>query len=170
MTDGYNGVFGAFPYALRHSTSWLFRVYVAVSALVALFLTLVVAMGLVVLIANTADFGGGQLTLSRSFYAVVGLLLVAPVLAPTLFVARRHRREESRENERYDFVLGLAGFAFLASLYVGAIITVPPDLQTPVSGWYAPLVELLYGLPQLAGLVPPLLAAGLIFGLHRRLR
>ncbi|KTG08940.1 hypothetical protein AUR64_14110 [Haloprofundus marisrubri] len=170
MADGYNGVFGAFPYALRHSTSWLFRLYVAVSALVALFLSLIVGMGLVVLIAGTVDLGGGQLTLSRSFYAVVGLLLVAPVLAPTLFVARRHRREETRENEHYDFALGLSGFVFLASLYVGAIITVPPDLQTPVSGSLAPLVEFLYGLPQLFGLVPPLLAALLIFGLHRRLR
>ncbi|WP_117594399.1 hypothetical protein [Haloprofundus halophilus] len=170
MADGYNGVFGAFPYALTHSTSWLFRLYVVVSALVALFLTLVVAMGLVVLIANTADFGGGQLTLSRSFYAVVGLLLVAPILAPTLFVARRHRREETREHEHYDFALGLAGFVFLTSLYVGAVITVPPDLQTPVTGPLAPLVELLYGLPQVAGLVPPLSAALFIFGLHRRLR
>ncbi|WP_224333742.1 hypothetical protein [Haloprofundus halobius] len=170
MADGYNGVFGAFPYALRRSTSWLFRVYVAVSALVALFVSLVVGAGLVVLIGNTAGFAGGQLTLSRSFYAVVGLLLVAPILAPTLFVARRHRREESRANEHYDFALGLSGFVFLASLYAGAIITVPPDLQTPVDGALAPLVELLYGLPQLAGVVPPLLAALLIFGLHRRLR
>ncbi|WP_224448584.1 hypothetical protein [Haloprofundus salilacus] len=170
MADGYNGVFGAFPYALRHSTSWLFRLYAAVSALVALFVTLVVGTGLVVLIGQTANFGGGQLTLSRSFYAVVGLLLVAPILAPTLFVARRHRREKTREGERYDFALGLAGFVFLASLYVGAIITVPPDLQTPVDGTLAPLVEFLYGLPQLAGLVPPLLAALFIYDVHRRLR
>jgi hypothetical protein len=169
MTEGYRGVVGAFPYAFRRSGSLLFKLYVVVSALAALFVSLLVGLGLVVLIANTAGVGGGSLTLSRSFYVVVGLFLVAPMLAPTLFVARRHRRGKARQ-DRYDVALAFAGFLFLFSLYVGLVITVPPAQQEPVSGALAPVVAFLYALPAAFGLVPPLLAAAVILLAHRVLR
>ena len=167
MADGYRGVLGAVPFALRSSDSWLFRSYALVSGLVALLVALLFVFGLVVLLGRTAAVEGGSLTLSRAFYVVVGLFLVAPVLAPTLLVARRHRREIAR-SEGYDARLALAGYLFLASLYVGLVVAVPPSAQTPASGALAPVIEFLYSVPQPAGVLPPLFAAALIVLVHRR--
>jgi hypothetical protein len=169
MTDGYRGVFGAFPYAFRQSRSLLFRSYVLVGALAALAVTVLFCAGLIVLVAQTAAIEGGSLTLSRAFYVVVGLLVVAPLLAPVLLVARRHRRSIGHD-ARYDLVLSIAGYLFIASLYVGLVITVPAEQQAAPSGVVAPVVEALYALPQLAGVVPPLVASGLIVVAHRLLR
>jgi hypothetical protein len=169
MTDGYRGVFGAFPYAFRQSDSLLFRSYVLVGALAALAVTVLFGAGLVVLIAQTAAIEGGSLTLSRAFYVVVGLFVVAPLVAPVLLVARRHRRAEGND-ARYDLALSLAGYLFVVSLYVGLVVTVPADQQTTPTGAVAPVVEALYALPQLAGVVPPLLASAVIVLTHRLLR
>lgn len=164
----YRGLPGAFPYAVRTSDSWAFRGYAVVAALVTVLVTLLLGTALIVLIGNTVGTAGGSLTLSRSFYVLVGLLVVVPIVAPVLLVARRHRRTGS--DARYDRRLALAGFGFLLALYVGLVITVPPAQQTPASGPLAPLIEVLYGMPPLAGLLPPLFAAALIALAHRRWR
>lgn len=169
MSDGYRGVFGAFPYAFRQSDSLCFRSYVLVGAVAALAVVVLFGAGLVVLIAQTAAVEGGSLTLSRAFYVVVGLFVVAPLVAPVLLVARRHRRAAG-DDARYDLALSLAGYVFIASLYVGLVITVPPNQQTPPPAAVAPLVDTLYALPQVAGVGPPLVAAGLIVVAHRLLR
>jgi hypothetical protein len=166
--EAYSGLFGAIPYALRASRSWLFKSYVVLGGLAALMAALLMVFALVTLIAQTATIGGGSLTLSRAFYVVVGLFVVGPLLAPILFVARRHRRQGSRK--RYDAGLALTGFVFLGSLYVGLLISVPPGQQETVSGVLAPTVEFLYALPQIAGVVPPVLAAVLIVVVHRLAR
>jgi hypothetical protein len=169
MSDrGYGGLFGAFPYAFRASDSWFFRSYVLVSAIVSLGVGFLVAAGVVVLLGNTASFAGGSITLSRAFYIVVGLLVVGPILAPTLFVARRHRRGWSDSgDDRYDAALALSGFVFLLSLYVGLVASVPPAFQRPGVGG---VVGMLYALPPLVGLLPPLVAAVAIYLVHRTLR
>lgn len=166
--ETYAGLFGAIPYALRSSRSWLFKLYVLVGGLVALVATVLMAFALVTLVARTATVPGGSLTLSRAFYVVVGLFVVGPLLAPILLVARRHRREGSKK--RYDASLALAGFVFLGSLYVGLLVSVPPAQQEPVSGAFAPVVESLYALPQVGGVVPPVFAAALIAVVHRAVR
>jgi len=184
MSGDYRGVVGAFPYAFRRSGSWLFRSYVVVSALATLLVGLIVTAGLVVLIANTARFAGGSLTLSRSFYVVVGLLVVLPMVAPTLLVARRHRlgrgdgdgggsgveADEDRAgagDARYDAALALAGYLFILSVYVGLVTSVPPDQQVAPAGPLAPAVRVLYGLPALAGLAFPVAAAAAMAVVHR---
>jgi hypothetical protein len=166
MADGYRGVVGAFPYALRTSESWLFRSYAAVSAVVAAVVALLFGAGVVQLIAATAGVPGGALTLSRAFFVVVGLFVVVPVVAPTLLVARRHRRSEGA-TPRYDAALALAGYAFLCSLYVGLLVASPAAFETVPDGPTAPLVAALYALPRPVGLVPPLLGAAGIVLAHR---
>lgn len=166
MADGYRGVVGAFPYALRTSDSWLFRSYAAVSALLAAGTALLFAAGVVRLIAATSGVEGGTLTLSRAFFVVVGLLVVVPVLAPTLLVARRHRRDAGADR-RYDAALALAGYAFLCSLYVGLLVASPAAFESVPDGPTAPVVAALYALPRIAGLVPPLLGAAGIAAAHR---
>ncbi|MGM0604333.1 MAG: hypothetical protein ACQETB_01535 [Halobacteriota archaeon] len=166
MTAAYRGVFGAIPYAFRQSSSWLFRLYVLIGTLAAVGVGLFVVFGLVVLFGETAGTPGGSLTLSRSLYVLVGLFVVGPLLAPTLFVARRHRRSRPVD-DRYDGALAIAGFGFLVSLYVGLIITVQPIQQEIVTGFYAPIVLFLYALPQVAGIAPPLVAAIGIYAVHR---
>jgi hypothetical protein len=185
MSGDYRGVVGAFPYAFRRSGSWLFRSYVVVSALATLLVGLIVTAGLVVLIANTAQFAGGSLTLSRSFYVVVGLLVVLPMVAPTLLVARRHRvgraggsgsaaadgeavdANADVRGARYDAALALAGYLFILSVYVGLVTSVPPGQQVAASGALAPAVRLLYDLPAAAGLAFPVAAAAAMALVHR---
>jgi uncharacterized membrane protein YuzA (DUF378 family) len=166
--EPYGGLFGAIPYALRASRSQLFKLYVIVGGLAALAVALLMTLALVSLIAQTATVAGGTLTVSRAFYVVVGLFVVGPLLAPILLVARRHRRQGS--SKRYDAALALAGFVFFISLYVGLLTSIPPGQQQPVSGALAPLIELLYALPQIWGVVPPVLAALFIAVVHRLAR
>ena len=165
----YSGLLTAIPYAFRASGSRLFRGYAIVGTLATILVTVLMALALVTVFGATATgAGGGSLTLSRAFYVVVGLFVVGPMLAPILLVARRHRREGS--TARYDAALGIAGFVFFGSLYCGLLISVPPGQQESVNGVLAPLVGWFYALPQLAGLAPPVLAAGLIWVAHRYTR
>lgn len=166
----YKGLFGAFPYAFRVSDSRLFRSYVVLGGLAILFIALTFVLGVVTLIGNTAGAGAGTFTFSRSFFIVVGLAAVAPLIAPVLFVARRHRR--TGNDRRYDRTLALAGYGFLVSLYLLLVISAPENLRDPVSGSgpLAATVRFLYDLPRTAGLVPPLVVAAVMYLLHRRLR
>ncbi|SNR37415.1 hypothetical protein SAMN06264855_10436 [Halorubrum vacuolatum] len=166
MADSYRGVFGAIPYAIRHTDSWTMRVYGVVGALAAALISLVVTLALVVWMGETAEMDSGLFLFSRSLYVIAGFAAVAPLIAPMLFVARRHRRDDPVA-DNYDRVLAYTGFVFLVSLYVGMVISAPADLRDP-SG--SVIVNALYALPPLAGLVPPVLAGTLVFVAHRRLR
>jgi hypothetical protein len=166
--EAYAGLFGAIPYALRASRSWLFKSYVVVGGLVALVVAILIALSLVTLVSRTATAGGGSLTLSRAFFVLVGLFVVGPLLAPILFVARRHRRIGAKKT--YDVSLALAGYLFFAALYVGLVMTIPAGQQQPVSGVLAGVVAFLYSLPAVWGLVPPIAAAVGIYLTHRVLR
>jgi hypothetical protein len=172
MADDYRGVVGAFPYAFGASDSRLFRSYVVLGGLVTAAVSLLFIAAVVGVIAGTTGGRGGSLTLSRSFFAVVGLFVVVPLVAPVLFVARRHRRRgrDDPADGPYDAALAAAGYLFVGSLYVGLVISVPPGQQTTPTGALAPLIAALYALPQLAGLIPPFVAAAVILLCHRRFR
>jgi ascorbate-specific PTS system EIIC-type component UlaA len=169
MADDYRGVVGAFPYAFRASDSRLFRSYVALGGLLTVAVSLLFISAVIGVIAGTTGGRGGSLTLSRSFVALVGLFVVVPLVAPVLFVARRHRRRDPADGT-YDVALAAAGYLFVLALYVGLVISVPPSQQTPPTGALASLIDVLYALPQLAGVGPPLVAAAVILLCHRRLR
>ena len=166
MADSYGGVIGAFPYAFRASGSLLFRSYAVVGALAALAWTALFGLALVVLVAQTTTGRGGSLSLSRSFFLLVALFLVAPTVAPVLFVARSHRRAAGR-SDRYDAALAAAGYLFLVSVYVGLLATVPAEFQRAGAG---AVVGWLYSLPPVAGLAPPVVAALAILAAHRFVR
>ena len=87
MADDYGGVLGAFPYAFRTSDSLLFRSYVVLGGLLTVAVSLLFVAAVIGVIAGTTGGQGGSLTLSRSFFAVVGLFVVVPLVAPVLFVA-----------------------------------------------------------------------------------
>ncbi|MFD1598758.1 hypothetical protein [Halobellus rarus] len=175
MASGYDGVFGAFPYAFRSSESRLFKLYVIASALVIGLITLFVGIAVVVLIGQTAAVQGGQLTLSRSFYVVVGLLVVLPAIAPVLIVARRRRKTET-SSPRHEAALAATGFVFLLSLYLGLVASMPEtfalDGETVTrpqpSGLFAPLIAGLYAIPSVFSWTVPL-AGALLVGLAHRL-
>lgn len=166
MLDSYRGVPGAIPYALFASRSWLFRIYVLVGTAAAALIAVVTALALVVEMGNTEELTtGGLASFTRTLFVLVGFLAVGPLLAPTLLVARRHRREEPA-HERYDAALGLAGFGFLASIYLALLISAPADLREPTT---SAVVGALYAAPSALAIVPPLVAAIVIAGVHRRL-
>ncbi|WP_255170513.1 hypothetical protein [Natrononativus amylolyticus] len=163
--DGYRGLPGAFPFAFRRSDSLLFKSYVVLGGFVAALIAIFFTLAFVRIIGVTAETSA-TLSLSRSFVALLGVLVILPVLAPILFVARRHRRGIG-DDARYDRRLAGAGFLFILALYVGFITTVPPEFQSDVDGASAPLVEFLYGLPWAAGVGIMLAAALLIYQVHR---
>ncbi len=166
--DAYGGVLGAMPYAVRASDSWLFRAYAVVGALLALVVALLFSLGVVVLLGETSGVAGGSFTFSRAFFVFVGFLVVVPLVAPLLFVARRHRRGGG--DARYDATLGALGFGFVASLYVALVTSVPAELQQPADGPLAPVVDALYAIPAPAGLVPPTAVALVMWLVARRWR
>jgi hypothetical protein len=171
--EPYGGLLGAFPYAFRASDSVLFRVYVVLGGLLAVLATLVFGIALIVQVAATLGGPGGTFTFSRTLFVLLGLFVVAPLVAPVLLVARRHRRTGS--DTRYDTLLAAAGVLFVVSLYLGLVASIPPEftldgeLQTrpPPAGPLAPLIGLLYALPAVAAPVVPLLGAALILLAHR---
>lgn len=169
MTDegGYAGLVGAIPYAFRASDSRLFRSYVAVGGALALLVGVLFGLALVVAVFRTLGAGGGTFTFSRAFLITVGLLVVLPLLAPVLLVARRHRRRGS--DARYDAAMAAAGYLFVLSLYAGLLISTPAAQQETPPALLGPIVSALYALPRVGGLVPPILAAALIVLVHRRL-
>ncbi len=165
-TEAYRGVFGAIPYAIRASDSRLFQAYAAAGTLVAAFLTVVFVLAIVGVFAATTGGRGGTFSFSRAFFVFVGLLVVGPLLAPILSVARKHRRGAGEV--RYDVGMGALGLALLASLYAGLVATVPPAQQEPYDGVGASLVSVLYDLPQGAGLVLPAVVTAVILAYHLR--
>jgi hypothetical protein len=170
MSDGepYRGALGAFPYAVRSSDSWALRAYAVVAALAAVATVALFVLSLVGVVASTAN-QSASVTLVRAFVLLLMLAVLVPTVAPVLLVARRHRLELP-VHPRYDAALAGAGLAFLASLYVALVASIPPGMEEPVTGVLAPLVAALYALPPVAGVVPPLAVALGIWALHRWLR
>ena len=166
--DDYGGVFGAYPYAFRRSDSRLFRAYAILGGLLALFLAFGFGLALVVQVANTLGGPGGSFTFSRALFILVGLLVVAPVMAPVLFVARHHRRVG--DDVRYDRLLAGSGFLFVFTVYLAVVATTPADQQEAPPAAIAPAVEFLYALPWWAGLLFPTAAAVGMVLLHRAIR
>jgi uncharacterized membrane protein YuzA (DUF378 family) len=177
MASGYDGVFGAFPYAFRESESRLFKLYVVASAVAIGLVALFVAAALVVLIGQTAAVQGGSLTLSRSFYIVVGLLVVLPAIAPTLLVARRRRRG-SQGSKRHEAALAAAGFVFLLTIYLGVVASMPETFtldgetvtRPPPGGAFGPVIAVLYAIPSVFAWSVPLAGAALVGLAHRVFR
>lgn len=164
----YGGILGAYPYAFRASDSRLFRLYVVVGGLLTLLLAIGFAISLLGVVANTAGAGGGTFSFVRAFVITVGLVVVFPLVAPVILVARRHRRD--RGTMGYDYTLAAAGFIYTLSLYLAALVSAPAELRDPATGLFAPIFETLYALPRLGALVFPVGAVALMYLAHRRFR
>jgi hypothetical protein len=164
----YGGLPGAFPYAFRRSESRLFRSYVVLGGLLAVLVALSFGIAFVVAMSNTLGVIGGTFSFVRSFVLFVGFLVLVPILAPILLVARRHRRGGS--TRQYDRALAASGYLFVPALYLMLVITAPPEYREAPAGAFAPVVEFLYGLPPAAGVVPPVATALAIYLVHRRYR
>lgn len=174
----YGGVLGTFPYAFRNSRSWLFKLYVPIGGLIAVFVVVQFVISLTVTVSNTLGTAGGTFTFSRAFIIMVGFLVLVPIIAPILLFARRHRLQAESLHPRYDQVVAVGGFLFLFALYVGLVASVPECFEfgetttcrPEPSGVTAPAVRVLYGLPPVAGLGPPVVAGVGIYLLDRVLR
>ncbi len=164
----YGGVLGAFPYAFRQSESRLFRSYAVLGGLLATLLLVAFVLAVVVAFGNTFSAVGGTFTFSRAFVAVVGTAVALPVVAPVLLVARRHRRGGS--TAAYDRAMAAAGYLYGLALYVGLVISTPPQYREDPSGPFGPVADFLYGLPAIAGLLPLVLAVVVGYLVHRRYR
>lgn len=156
----YGGLVGAYPYAFRQSDSVVFRSYVVASALVGLYVSLLLVLGVIAWFASRVLVG------EKAFLGVIGILVLGPLSVPVLVVARRYRLNIDRPET--DWALGLAGYAFVAALYVGLFVTDPADHA--LGGPVQPVVAVLDSLQPIYGLVPPVLAAGVIYLVVRRTR
>ena len=169
-TDGYGGLLGAFPYALRRADSWLFRSYVLTASLVTGLLVVLFTLSVIRVLGTTAGF-----SVARAFFVLVGLCAVAPTVAPVLLVARTHRRGIDRRRG-YELAVGLAGYLFVASLYGLAVAAIPETFvvdgeqvsrpPADAAGLFAPVVALLYAIPPAGSLAVPTAAAVLLGVVH----
>ncbi len=163
--DAYGGAVGAFPYAFRASDSVLFRLYVVLGAVLSALSIVFFALGLAFWVAQTL----GQspvAALSRAFLILIWLAVVAPVIAPVLLVARRHRRNRAVD-PRYDAALAITGLLYVLAVYVALLIAAPADARGTPTGAVAPLVEALYAMPRWVGAAPPLAVVALMGLVHR---
>lgn len=162
----YSGAITAVPYAFRASNSRLCKLYVLIGGLFTLGATVLFGLGIIALLGSVTGASAGVLTFQPALYILVWLFTVSPIIAPVLLVARRHRLGEGTDD--YDRKIALAGFCFLAALYVGALIAAPAGQRGTVNpGLFAPLIRVLYGLPRLAGAGPPLVALLVMVAVHR---
>ena len=164
--DAYGGVIGAVRYSLAESESRLFRSYVVVAVLVTVFVSVLFVSGIVTLIAATANATGGNLTVVRAFFVLVLLGTIAPIVAPVLLVARRIRRGRA-PTARQQVAFALAGYGYLAALYLGVAVWAPDATEPAASG---SLVASLNALPDAWGLAPPAAAVALMVVLFRVVR
>ena len=153
----YAGLPGAFRYAFGRTPSYLCKSYVVVSALLGLLATVFFVLALLYWVANPTGAVG-----ERALLGVIALLVLLPLFAPVLLVARRHRRTGS--DGRYDRLLGLAGYAFVFTLWLGMAVA---GAQPPRPGPFEPVVAVLYRTPGVYGLVPPVVGAALVWLTHR---
>ncbi|HKJ60074.1 MAG TPA: hypothetical protein VKA37_12650 [Halobacteriales archaeon] len=153
MADEYRGIPGAFVSAFRRSDSYLLRAYVLASVVVGVFVTILLALGVVTWLSQPAPLG------QRALLGVIAIFVLVPLFAPVLVVARRHRR--GVENRRADALLGVVGFGFLLAVYLAGLISAP-DLPQQ-SGALASVVATLDALPRSYWVVPPLLSAASIW-------
>jgi hypothetical protein len=176
-SDDYGGLFGAFPYAFRHSDSRLFRLYVVVGGLLAAVLSLAFTIAFVLAISQSVGLAtGGLSSFVRAFVVFVGFLVVTPLVAPVLFVARHHRRVDN--DRAYDRALAVAGFAFALSLYLAVVASMPPEFvldgetvaRPAPSGLFAPVVAVLYAIPPVAAPLVPTVVAVAGYLVHRAMR
>lgn len=167
MSDGYRGIVGAVPYAFRRSDSYVFKSYAIVGTFIAIFVGLLFVLGVITLLGQ--DGGrGGTLSFSRSFVLLVGVLLVAPLLGPTLLVARRYRRGGG-STRQYDAAVAGGGYVFILTMYAAGVASMPDCFvldeeqicRSPPSGLLEPVVATLYGIPEVAA--PLILLAGAAF-------
>ena len=174
--DAYGGFLGAIPYAFRETHSRLCRAYVVVGTVVAALVALVFGLGVVTLIGTGVGNPGGLLLSARTFYVVIALFAAVPLLAPTLSVARRHRH--GRTDARYDRAIAATGFLFVLSLYFGLVASMPPSFELDgetvtrpaAEGLFAPVIELLYALPEPVWPAVPAAAGAVMLFVHRRYR
>lgn len=135
--------------ALRHAVlgaeAWTLRSYAVVATLVGAFVSVLFLLAFPEWVLQT-DAGPLQ-RVGRAFLVLLGLGVVAAMLAPVLFVDRRRR--SGRPQRQLAF--GLAGYAYLLSLYLALLASAPANARSEPQGAIAPIVELFYELPQGAG-------------------
>lgn len=142
---------------IRESDSLLLRSYAVVGTLVAVFTTLLVILALPGWVLATE--GGVLDRVGRAFGVLVGLTLVFGMIAPLIFSYRRRTNDRpSRDN-----LFGLIGYYFVTSLFLALVASMPEELQEPQDGIFAPVIGFLFDLPQISGLLFPVLALVLVF-------
>jgi hypothetical protein len=161
-------VVGAVKYAVVEGESRLFRSYAAIGSVLALFVALTFVLALPVWVVEIGESGGGPLQrIGLGLLWLVGLVAIATLVVPMLFVVRRHR--EGRPERQFAF--GLAGYAYVLTAYLALVVSAPADLRDSPEGPIAPVLEVLYALPRLSALAFPVVGTLLVlaveYGLDR---
>lgn len=147
----------AVRYGLVDAESWALRTYAAAGTLFAVFAAVLVVLAVPRWAAETLS-GGPIQRIAVGFLALVGLLLVAAAFLPLLLVDRRRRAERPQR----QLAFGLAGWGYLVSLYLGLLASAPPEQRSSPPEVLAPLVDVLYELPQAAGIAFPVAAVAIV--------
>lgn len=143
-------VVGALRWAVVDGDSWLFRSYAVVAGLLGVFVGTMFVLALPVWVIEA---GGSALQrIGLGLLWLIGLALLAVLVLPMLLAARR--RERGRPERQVAF--GIAGYAYVGSLYLALLASAPPDLRDPARGPFAPVLEALYAMPAVSGAIFPI--------------
>ncbi|MFP4591309.1 MAG: hypothetical protein ACLFMX_07875 [Halobacteriales archaeon] len=157
-----SAVLAAVRSCLRADRSWLLRLYAPVGLLVALFAVILVVLALPTWVAEVHP-GSATMMLGPGLLVIGGLAVAAGSMAPVIAAANRLPEANAALERGY----GALGMAFLLGTYVGLIISTPPAYRSDLGGPLGVVVDWLYGLDPLLGVVPPAAAVSALVAYDR---
>lgn len=146
--------------------SAILRSYTIVGVLVTLFSLSLLVLALPTWIAQTTGTSA-TLMLAQGLLFLLGLGVVAAVLAPILLAHRRF--PTPGEHWRFESLYGGLGYLEIIALYMAMIISAPPDTLGDVPTLLEPVVEALNALDPVLSIVPPVGVLALLYYLDYRI-
>ena len=160
-----SAVLAAVRSCLQRDRSPVLRTYAIVALVVSIFALVLLLLALPTWMAHPSGTSA-LLMLAPGLLALGGLAVIAALVAPVLLA---HRRVPDPGAEpTTEFVYGLFGYAVVVALYAALIISAPEGARGDPPSGLEPLIEPLYGLHPLVGIVPPVVVVGLLLLVDRR--
>lgn len=159
-----SAVLAAFRSCIGRERSWVLRAYAPVGTLVAAFALVLVALAFPTWVARV-EGSSAPLLLGPGLLVLGGLAVAGGAVAPLLFAARR--LPDPGRHHGHERAFGALGFGYVTAVYLGFVVSAPSAYRTAPDGPMAPVIEWLYGLDPLIGVIPPAVVLAVLLVYHR---
>lgn len=150
---GNSAILAALKSCLARDRSWVLRLYAPVGVGVAGFAVLLMVLAFPNWVAEVQN-ASATLLLGPGLLVLGGLGVAGGAVAPLLLAARR--LPEAGRYPRHERSYGGLGFGFVLAVYLGFVISAPPEYRTDPTGPFGEVISWLYGLDPLIGMGPPI--------------